>query len=93
MSVLKQDHFAYEEEEVIKTVLMGNKRLYEIMQRKEELYSKPDFNDEDGLELAELDVYKRQGLQSLLNFRLCLLLHNCIFYMHFLLDFLELFFI
>ena len=55
LSVLKQDHFAYDEEEVIKTVLMGNKRLYEIMQRKEELYSKSDFNDEDGLELAELE--------------------------------------
>ena len=55
LSVLKQDHFAYDEMEVLKTVLMGNKRLYEIMVRKEELYSKPDFNDEDGIELAELE--------------------------------------
>lgn len=55
LSVLKQDHFAYDDQEVLKTVLMGNKRLYEIMLRKEELYSKPDFNDEDGIELAELE--------------------------------------
>ena len=55
LSVLKQDHFAYDEEEVLKTVMMGNKRLYEIMVRKEELYVKPDFNDEDGIELAELE--------------------------------------
>lgn len=55
LSVLKQDHFAYDEQEVLKTVLMGNKRLYEVMLRKEELYAKADFNDEDGIELAELE--------------------------------------
>ena len=55
LSVLKQDHFAYDDEEVLKTVMMGNKRLYEIMVRKEELYAKEDFNDEDGIELAELE--------------------------------------
>ena len=55
LSVLKQDHFAYDDQEVLKTVLMGNKRLYEIMLKKEELYSKADFNDEDGIELAELE--------------------------------------
>lgn len=55
LSVLKQDHFAYDEQGVLKTIMMGNKRLFEIMQRKEELYSKPDFNDEDGLELAGLE--------------------------------------
>ena len=55
LSVLKQDQFAYDDQEVLKTVLMGNKRLYEIMLRKEELYSKADFNDEDGIELAELE--------------------------------------
>lgn len=38
LSVLKQDHFAYDEQDVLKTVMMGNKRLFEIMQRKEELY-------------------------------------------------------
>lgn len=55
LSVLKQDHFAYDEQDVLNTVMMGNKRLFEIMKRKEELYSKPDFNDEDGLELADLE--------------------------------------
>ncbi len=55
MSVLKQDHFAYDEETVLTTVLMGNKRLYEIMKQKEVLYAKPDFNDEDGNLLGELE--------------------------------------
>lgn len=55
LSILKQDHFAYEENGVIETVMMGNKRLYEIMKEKEELYAKPDFNDEDGIKLGELE--------------------------------------
>ncbi len=55
MSVLKQDHFAFDDQDVLKTVMMGNKRLYEIMERKEVLYAKADFNDEDGLELADLE--------------------------------------
>lgn len=55
ISMLRQDHFAFDEFEVLKTVLMGNKRLYEIMEEKEALYSKPDFNDEDGLRLGELE--------------------------------------
>lgn len=55
LSILKQDHFAYEENGVIETVMMGNKRLYEIMKAKEELYAKPDFNDEDGIKLGELE--------------------------------------
>ena len=55
LSVLKQDHFAYDDKKVLETVMMGNSRLFEIMQRKEELYSKPDFNDEDGIKLAELE--------------------------------------
>lgn len=55
LSVLKQDHFAYDDKKVLETVMMGNSRLFEIMQRKEELYSKPDFNDEDGIELGELE--------------------------------------
>ena len=45
LSVLKQDHFAYDENKVVETVIMGNKRLYEIMQEKERLYAKEDFND------------------------------------------------
>lgn len=55
LSVLKQDHFMYENERVLDVVMMGNPRLVEIMHRKEELYSKADFNDEDGIELAELE--------------------------------------
>lgn len=55
LSILKQDHFAYEENAVIETVLMGNKRLYEIMKEKEVLYAKADFNDEDGIRLGELE--------------------------------------
>ena len=55
LSVLKQDHFAYDDKGVVETVIMGNKRLYEIMQEKEKLYAKPDFNDEDGIRLGELE--------------------------------------
>ena len=55
LSVLKQDHFAYDEYDVMTTVIMGNSKLYDIMKRKEELYSKVDFTDEDGIELAELE--------------------------------------
>ncbi len=55
LSILKQDQFAYEENGVIETVMMGNKRLYEIMQEKEVLYAKPDFNDDDGIRLGELE--------------------------------------
>ncbi len=55
MSVLKQDHFAYDEFTVVDTVIQGNKRLYDIMKEKEVLYAKPDFNDEDGVLLAELE--------------------------------------
>lgn len=55
LSVLKQDHYAYEEETVMNTVIMGNQRLYSIMKEKEELYSHTDFTDEDGMRLAELE--------------------------------------
>ena len=55
MSVLKQDHFAYDEFSVVDTVIMGNKRLYDIMKEKEVLYAKADFNDDDGVRLAELE--------------------------------------
>ena len=55
MSVLKQDHFAYEEYSVLDTVIMGNKRLYDIMKEKDELYMKEDFTDEDGLRASELE--------------------------------------
>lgn len=55
MSVLKQDHFAYEEYTVLDTVIMGNKRLYDVMKQKDELYAKTDFTDEDGILAAELE--------------------------------------
>ncbi|MDD8048723.1 MAG: ATP-binding cassette domain-containing protein [Thomasclavelia sp.] len=55
LSVLKQDHYAYDEYKVVDTVIMGNKKLYSIMQEKEKLYAKPDFNDEDGIKLGELE--------------------------------------
>lgn len=55
MSVLKQDHFEYDEFEVLQTVIMGNARLYQIMQEKDALYAKPDFTDEDGIKASELE--------------------------------------
>lgn len=55
MSVLKQDHFAFDKYTVLDTVIMGNKRLYDIMQEKDALYAKPDFSDEDGERAAELE--------------------------------------
>lgn len=56
MSVLKQDHFAYDEYSVIDTIIMGSKRLYEIMKEKDALYAKEDFSDEDGIKAAELEA-------------------------------------
>ena len=55
LAVLEQDHFKYDEFTVRETVIMGHKRLYEIMKEKERLYSKMDFNDEDGILLGELE--------------------------------------
>ena len=55
MSVLKQDQNAYNEETVINTVLLGHPRLIEIMKQKDELYSKEDFTEEDGILAAELE--------------------------------------
>ena len=55
MSVLRQDHFKYEEETVINVVIMGHERLYQIMQEKDALYMKPDFSEEDGIKAAELE--------------------------------------
>ena len=47
ISVLKQDHFAFEEYTVLDTVIMGNKELYNIMKEKEEIYAKPDFSEQN----------------------------------------------
>ena len=55
ISVLKQDHFAYENFSVIDTVIMGNKELYDIMKEKEAIYMKPDFSEEDGMKAAKLE--------------------------------------
>jgi len=55
MSVLKQDHFAFEEYTVLDTVIMGNQRLYDIMKEKDALYAKEDFSDEDGIRASELE--------------------------------------
>ncbi len=55
MSILKQDHYQYDKCTVLDAVIMGNQRLYEIMLEKEELYSKADFSDEDGMKVADLE--------------------------------------
>ena len=55
LSVLKQDHFAYEEMQVIDTVIMGNSELYKIMKAKNDLYMKPDFSEADGMKAAKLE--------------------------------------
>nr|WP_302595125.1 ATP-binding cassette domain-containing protein [uncultured Cellulosilyticum sp.] len=55
MSVLKQDHYQYDECQVLETVIRGNARLFEIMQEKDALYAKEDFSDADGERAAELE--------------------------------------
>ena len=55
LSVLEQDHFKYDEYPVLDTVIMGNRRLYDIMKEKEAIYSKEDFTDEDGIRASELE--------------------------------------
>lgn len=68
LSVLEQDHFKYDEFPVIETVIMGNKRLYDIMKEKDAIYMKEDFSDEDGIrageleaEFAEMDGYEAES--------------------------------
>lgn len=56
MSVLKQDHFAYDEYSVIDTIIMGNAKMYSIMKEKDAIYAKEDFSDEDGMRAAELEA-------------------------------------
>lgn len=55
LSVLSQDHFKYDEHTVLDTVLMGHTVMWEIMRQRDELYSKADFTDEDGIKVAELE--------------------------------------
>lgn len=56
MSVLKQDHFAYDEFSVMDTILQGNARLYEVGKEKDAIYAKADFTDEDGVKASELEA-------------------------------------
>ncbi|MCQ2399862.1 MAG: ATP-binding cassette domain-containing protein, partial [Clostridia bacterium] len=56
MSVLMQNQNAFDDETVIRTVIMGHKRLVEIMDEKDALYNKPDFSDEDGVKASELET-------------------------------------
>ena len=56
MAVLKQNHFEFDKETVLQTVIMGHKRLYEIMIEKDAIYAKPDFSEEDGMRTGELEA-------------------------------------
>ena len=56
LAVLQQDHYAFDEVEVLRTVIMGHPRLVEIMDEKDALYEKPDFSDEDGMRASELEA-------------------------------------
>ena len=71
IGVLKQDHFEFEESQVLRTVIMGHSRLFEIMEAKDVLYAKPDFSDEDGMnasilegEFAELNGWQAEAEAS-----------------------------
>ena len=56
MAVLKQNNFEFDKEPVLQTVIMGHKRLHEIMVEKDAIYAKPDFNEEDGMRTGELEA-------------------------------------
>jgi ATPase subunit of ABC transporter with duplicated ATPase domains len=56
LSTLKQDHFAYDHATVLNTVLMGNEKLFKVIQEKDALYAKPDFGDADGVRASELET-------------------------------------
>ena len=55
LSFLKQDHFAYEDEQVLQVILMGNEKLYKVMSEKDAIYAKDPFTDEDGIKASELE--------------------------------------
>lgn len=55
LAILKQNHFEFEEHEVLKVVIMGHEKLYQVMQEKDAIYMKEDFTDEDGMKAAELE--------------------------------------
>ncbi|MDO9567427.1 MAG: ATP-binding cassette domain-containing protein [Candidatus Desulfaltia sp.] len=56
IAVLRQDHFAFDEEAVLNTVIMGHEKLYEIMTKRDALYAKPDFSEKDGIRSSELEL-------------------------------------
>jgi len=56
LSFLQQDHFKYDEYQVLDAVIMGNRRLYEVMKEKDAIYMKEDFSDEDGIRAADLEA-------------------------------------
>lgn len=56
MSVLKQNHFAFDDCPVLQTVIMGNTKLWNVMQEKDAIYAKEDFSEEDGMKAAEMEV-------------------------------------
>lgn len=56
LAVLKQDHFEFDEYPVLRTVIMGHKKLYDIMQERDAIYAKPDFSDDDGLKVSTLEA-------------------------------------
>jgi len=56
MAVLRQDHYAFDGNQVLETVMMGHTRLWQIMQEKDAIYAKPDFSDADGLRASELET-------------------------------------
>ncbi len=56
MAVLTQNHFAYDEVEVLNTVIMGHKELWDLMQEKDAIYAKPDFSEEDGIKASDLEA-------------------------------------
>lgn len=62
MSVLSQNHFAFDEFQVLETVMMGNKPLFELKKKLDEIYAKPDFSEEDGIKAGELGAdYEEMG--------------------------------
>ena len=56
LAVLKQDHYAFDQYQVLRTVMMGYPRLVEVMDEKDALYAKPDFSEEDGMKASELEA-------------------------------------
>ena len=67
LSFLEQDHFKYDEYQVLDTVIMGNERLYEIMKEKDAIYAKEDFTEEDGIKAGKLEEEFAVSMDGKLN--------------------------